>query len=72
MLIIGKEAHVETIFGKKILLRSGTYAENLYGENIAIESDCRISGDVQYINELRIGDNVSLAKSPQKVDKILY
>jgi cytoskeletal protein CcmA (bactofilin family) len=69
---IDKEAYAENIFGKRILLRSGAHAENLYGESIIIESDCQISGEVQYTNELKTGDNVSLARTPQKVDKITY
>lgn len=69
---IGKEARVEDIFGKRILLRSGVQAENVYGESITVESNCYINGVVQYTNELRKGDNVLLAKPPQKVDKVPY
>ena len=69
---IGKEARVENVFGKRIYLRKGAYAENIYGENVTIESHCRINGEVQYTSELRLGENVSLAKSPQKVDKITH
>jgi predicted acyltransferase (DUF342 family) len=69
-VVIGEEAHVESIYGKRILLRSGTYAENVYGENITIESHCRISGEVQFTDKLRLGEHVSLAKSPQKVDSL--
>jgi cytoskeletal protein CcmA (bactofilin family) len=69
-VIIDKEAHVENIYGGKVLLRSGAYAENIYGESIIIESDCQISGEVQYTNELRMGEHVSLAKSPKKVDTL--
>lgn len=69
-IIIGKEARVESVYGRKILLRSGAYAENIYGESIAIESNCQISGEVQYTIELRTGEHVSFAKAPQKVEKL--
>ena len=71
-VIIGREAHAENIYGKKILLRSGAHAENIYGENITIESNCQISGEVQYTIELRMNEHVSLAKAPQKVDKLPF
>ena len=71
-VIIGQEAHAENIYGKKIFLRSGAHAENIYGENITIESNCQISGEVQYTNELRMNEHVSLVKAPQKVDKLPF
>ncbi|MEM3576917.1 MAG: hypothetical protein QXX51_00475 [Candidatus Bathyarchaeia archaeon] len=46
----------------KIILKSGAHADNIYGENVIIESDCQISGDIQYTNELKIEENVSLSK----------
>jgi len=69
-VIIGRDAHAEEIYGKKILLRTGAHAENVYGENITIESHCHIIGEVQYTGELRINSHVSLAKEPEKVDKL--
>ena len=69
-VIIGREAHAENIYGKKIFLRSGAHAENVYGENITSESNCQISGEVQYTIELRMSEHASLAKAPQKVAKL--
>jgi cytoskeletal protein CcmA (bactofilin family) len=69
-IIIGKEAHAESIYGKEIFLRSGAHAENVYGENIFVESHCQISGEVQYTNSLNIGEHVSLAKPPRKVEAL--
>jgi predicted acyltransferase (DUF342 family) len=71
-VIIGKEARVGNIYGGKVLLRSGAQAENIYGESITIESHCQISGEVKYTNELRMGEHVSLAKSPEKLDKLPF
>jgi cytoskeletal protein CcmA (bactofilin family) len=71
-VIIGRDAHAENIYGKKIQLRSGAHAENVYGENITIESNCHISGEVQYTGELRMNENVSLGKTPQRVDRLPF
>jgi predicted acyltransferase (DUF342 family) len=69
---IGKGASVENIFGKQVLMRNGADAESIYGESITIEPNCRISGEIQYTKELRIGDNVSLSKTPQRVSQIAF
>jgi predicted acyltransferase (DUF342 family) len=61
---------VEDLFGKHIILRSGASAGNVYGENLLIESNCHISGEVQYTNDLRQGDQVSYAQTPRKVDSL--
>jgi len=71
-VIIGRDAHAEDIYGKKVLLRSGAHAENIYCESITIESNCHINGEVQYTSELRMNEHVSLAKAPQKVDKLPF
>jgi len=71
-VVIGRDAHAEDINGKKVLLRSGVHAENVYGENITIESNCHISGEVRYTGELKINENVSLAKPPRKVDTLPF
>jgi predicted acyltransferase (DUF342 family) len=69
-IIIGKEARAGSIYGREVLMESGAQAENVYGESVTIESHCQIRGEVQYTNELRVGDNVSLAKTPTRVDKL--
>ena len=69
---IGRDAHAENLHGKKVLLRSGAHAKNVYGEEITIESRCRISGDVQYTSNLRVNRDASLAKPPQKVNKLPF
>ncbi len=71
-VVISRDAHAEDIYGKKVLLGKGVHAENIYGENIVIESHCHISGEVQYTGELRMNEHVSLAKKPQKVDKLPF
>jgi cytoskeletal protein CcmA (bactofilin family) len=71
-VIVGKDAHVETVWGKEIVLRTGANAENVYGESVTIESHCHIHGEVQYTRELRLGENVSLTKAPEKVDKLPF
>jgi predicted acyltransferase (DUF342 family) len=64
--IIGRDARIENIYGKEVLLRTGAEAEDVYGERITIEAHCRIHGEILYTDELRLGENVSLAKNPQK------
>lgn len=71
-VIVGKEASVEDISGKEIYLKSGATAENIYGELIKIDPYCRIHGDLHYTRELKIGENVSLTKVPQKVDNLPF
>jgi hypothetical protein len=45
---------------------------NVYGEYVTVESHCDIRGEIHYSNELRMADNVSLAKPPMKVDKMPF
>ena len=69
-VIIGKEAQVEDIYGREIILRHEARARNVYGEIISIESGCHIDGEIKYTRELRMNERVYLAKQPQKVDKL--
>jgi len=69
-VIIGKEAQVEDIYGREIILRHEARARNVYGEIVDIESGCRINGEIKYTRELRMNERVYLAKQPQKVDKL--
>lgn len=71
-VIIGRGAYAEDIYGEQVVLRRGGQAQNVYGKEVIIESNCRISGEVQYTDELRINDHVSLGKTPQKVDKLPF
>jgi cytoskeletal protein CcmA (bactofilin family) len=69
-IVVGKNAEVENLYGKSIVLRSGATANNIYGGNVVIESHCRIDGEVQYTNELRQCDQVSFAQTPKRVDTL--
>jgi cytoskeletal protein CcmA (bactofilin family) len=71
-VLVGRDAHVETVSGREVILRTGASAENVYGESVTIESHCHIHGEVQYTGELRLGEKVSLTKTPVKVDKLPF
>ncbi|MEM2119367.1 MAG: hypothetical protein QW840_04515, partial [Candidatus Bathyarchaeia archaeon] len=62
---------VETVYGRKILLRSGAQAQNVYGEDITIEPHSRVTGEIKYTRELKIAE-ASLSKPPQKVDTLAW
>lgn len=66
-IIVGRDAHVETIRGRKIHMKRGATAENIYGEDITIENGSRINGEIKYTKKLETEGNVSFAKEPQKV-----
>jgi len=69
-IVIGKDAHVDDVHGRRVVLRTGAQASNVYGEDITIESHCDVSGEVQYTNELRMGSDIRVARQPQKVAKL--
>lgn len=68
-IIIGKDAHVEDIHGKRILLKSGAQAQNVYGESVTIEPHCYVSGEINYTSELRIAE-ATLPRTPRKVAQL--
>jgi carbonic anhydrase/acetyltransferase-like protein (isoleucine patch superfamily) len=39
-------------------------------EDVTIEDNCHVHGEVQYTRELRVSQNASLAKAPMKVDTL--
>jgi len=61
---------VENVYSKEVLLRTGAEAENVYGERITIEAHCRIHGEILYTDKLQLGEDVSLAKNPQRVSTL--
>lgn len=62
---------MEDIYGGQVFLRRGVHAENVYGENIVIESGCQIHGEVLYAQELRISEDVWLSSASEK-DRISF
>jgi cytoskeletal protein CcmA (bactofilin family) len=54
-----------------VILRRGCRADNVYAENLTIENDCRISGDVRYTGELRADRDARFSKDPEKTEKLL-
>jgi len=69
-MLIGERATVEDVYAKSIIMEEKARARNLYGERINIESDCHISGGVQYTESLRTERNIFFSKTPQKVGKL--
>jgi len=69
-VFVGERARVEDIYAKTITLDRKAHARNLYGGTIRIESDCGLSGEVQYTESLRSERNVSFARAPVKVEKL--
>jgi cytoskeletal protein CcmA (bactofilin family) len=49
-ILIRERARVEELYGGTVTLRKGSRADNVYAENLTIENDCRINGDVKYTN----------------------
>ena len=68
--MIGTRAHVEDVYGGKIIMEGDGRARNLYGGGIYIESGCRVDGEVKYTVSLETRKGVSFAKSPAKVEKL--
>jgi cytoskeletal protein CcmA (bactofilin family) len=68
--VIGKDAHVDDIHGKDVLLETGAEAHDVYGESVTIESHCRINGEVGYTGDLRLDHHASLAREPKKMDSL--
>jgi len=71
-VFIERDAHAENVYGKEILLRTGASANDIFGQRVTIESYCHVTGEVQYTEELRVGEKVSLSKQPQKVEKLPF
>lgn len=70
--IIGRDARIENIHGKEVLLRTGAEAEEVYGERITIEAHCRIDDGILQTDELRLAENVSLAKNPKRTSTLSH
>ncbi|MCK4497946.1 hypothetical protein KAU25_01975 [Candidatus Bathyarchaeota archaeon] len=68
--LIGRGARVDDVFAKTMTLEREASAENLYGERIRLERGCRISGEVQYVEDLKTERDVSFAQEPRKVSKL--
>ena len=69
-VLIGTRAHVEDVYGGKIIMEGDARARNLYGGGIYIESGCRVDGEVKYTVSLETGKGVSFGKSPARVEKL--
>ena len=71
-IVIGRDAIVGNVYGRRVLLRSGASANSMYGEEITVEPDCRVNGEIRYTRDLRVAEGASLANAPQKVDKLPF
>ena len=69
-VIIGDEAIIEDVYAKSITMGERSYARNLYGKRINIESGAHINGEIRYTEHLQTERNVYLGKNPRKVSKL--
>jgi len=67
---IRDRARVEDVYAMSLIMEENAKACNLYVGRASIESECRISGETQYLEALDTGRNVVFAKPPVKVEKL--
>ncbi|MHA1722174.1 MAG: hypothetical protein ACTSXW_03755 [Candidatus Baldrarchaeia archaeon] len=51
-------------------MKRGSSTRNLYGKRIYIGDECRIYGEIKYTEELVIGEDATLVRSPEKIDSL--
>ena len=69
-VLIRERARVEEVYAETVTLRRGARAVNLYANEIIIENDCRISGNIMYTKELRTDRDVRFSSEPEKTEKL--
>ncbi len=67
-VFVGRRAYVEDIEAKRIVLHRNARARNLRGEEIELESGCRISGKIYYTTRLDTDRNIRFTEPPEKVE----
>jgi cytoskeletal protein CcmA (bactofilin family) len=63
-------ARFEDIHAKRVILRRGSRARNVYAEIVEIEDKCRISGEVKYTETLDFERDVRFEHPPEKVESL--
>jgi len=58
------------VFGEQIYLERKASARNLFGEEIRLESGCRVFGEIKYTRIFNAEEDVYLAETPEKVEKL--
>ncbi|EMR73314.1 Integral membrane protein CcmA involved in cell shape determination, partial [Thaumarchaeota archaeon SCGC AB-539-E09] len=63
-------ARFEDIYAKRVVLRRGSRARNIYAEEIEIEGKCRISGELKYTESLDFERDVRFEHPPEKAESL--
>jgi cytoskeletal protein CcmA (bactofilin family) len=69
-LLIRRKARGDTFYGNSIRVEEGGRVRYLYGQDIYLERDVTVEGDLLYTGTLETEKNVHLAKEPRKVGKL--
>jgi len=69
-LLIRRKARGETFYGHSIRVEEGGRVQYLYAQDIYLERDVTVEGDLLYTGTLQTERNVHLAREPRKVGKL--
>ncbi len=65
-VLLGEKAEVEDIYAESLVMEEQSTARNVYTKRVHLERGCRIIGELQYTEELKREQEVTLAKEPVK------
>jgi predicted acyltransferase (DUF342 family) len=67
---VERDSTVEDIYAEEARVGESSSAMNIYASNVEVGDDCRVSGRLQYTNEIRVGRNVQFSSQPEKVSSL--
>lgn len=67
---IGDKAEADDIYAGELQMGDDASARNIYAKRAILGSDCRVSGELLYVEELRVGEDLRSQSEPKKVERL--
>jgi predicted acyltransferase (DUF342 family) len=67
---IESDAAVEDVYAEEARVGESSSTLNVYASSVEIGDYCRVSGRLQYTDEIRVGRNVHFSSQPEKVSSL--
>jgi predicted acyltransferase (DUF342 family) len=67
---IEDDSEVEDVYAEELRIGESSRAKNVYASKVDVGDKCRVSGKLQYTEELRIGRDVQFSSQPEKVSSL--
>ncbi|NIO36879.1 hypothetical protein GTO27_04150, partial [Candidatus Bathyarchaeota archaeon] len=69
-VLLRERAEADDIYADSLTMEERSRARNVYAKRVFLERGCRITGELQYTEEMKKEEGIQFAEEPRKTDKL--